>query len=183
MRRARATLALGANGLGPGAALVDRELRALNRDLSPLRDAHALVETLDRLLRGELAPQARTLLARARAPPPPRAPRRRAVRARTTRGWAAAAPCCRCCAPRCARCRGRNCSPDTGARRSRRACNAWPAPANAPAPAAATRTGTTGAGARGGCRSNSARSRAPGSVRTRRSSTSARSSGSARRRT
>ncbi|ALN55502.1 hypothetical protein GLE_0143 [Lysobacter enzymogenes] len=66
LRRARATLALGADGLGPGAALVDRELRDLNRDLSLLRDAHALVETLDRLLRGELAPDARRLLARAR---------------------------------------------------------------------------------------------------------------------
>lgn len=66
LRRARATLALGGAALGPGAALVDRELRDLNRDLSPLRDAHALVETLERLLRGELAPDARALLGRAR---------------------------------------------------------------------------------------------------------------------
>jgi len=66
LRRARATLALGGAGLGPGADWVDRALRDLNRDLSPLRDAHALVETLDRLLRGTLAPEARPLLARAR---------------------------------------------------------------------------------------------------------------------
>ncbi|QWP77391.1 CHAD domain-containing protein [Lysobacter sp. K5869] len=67
LRRARATLALGGAGLGPGTELIDRALRDLNRDLSQLRDAHALVETLDRLLRGAaLAPEARTLLARAR---------------------------------------------------------------------------------------------------------------------
>jgi len=67
LRRARATLALGAHGLGPGTQLIDRALRDLNRDLSPLRDAHALVETLDRVLRGAaLAPPSRTLLARAR---------------------------------------------------------------------------------------------------------------------
>lgn len=66
LRRVRATVALGAAALGPGAALVDRELRDLNRDLSRLRDAHALVETLERLLRSELAPDARALLGRAR---------------------------------------------------------------------------------------------------------------------
>lgn len=67
LRRARATLALGADGLGPGTQLIDRALRDLNRDLSPLRDAHALVETLDRVLRGAaLAPDSRTLLTRAR---------------------------------------------------------------------------------------------------------------------
>lgn len=66
LRRVRATLALGGAALGPGAALVDRELRRLNRDLSELRDAHALVETLDRLLRLPLETEVRTLLRRAR---------------------------------------------------------------------------------------------------------------------
>lgn len=50
LRRARAALALGADALGPGAALVDRELRRINAGLSSLRDAQALVETLDRQL-------------------------------------------------------------------------------------------------------------------------------------
>jgi hypothetical protein len=49
MRRTRATLRLGGD-LGPGARLIDRKLRRLNRGLSALRDAHALVETLDRLV-------------------------------------------------------------------------------------------------------------------------------------
>lgn len=67
LRRARATLALGGEGgLGPGAALIDRELRRLNRDLSGLRDAHALVETLDRLLRAHADSDLRALLSRAR---------------------------------------------------------------------------------------------------------------------
>lgn len=48
LRRARATLALGADALGPGAAMVDRELRRINDGLSSLRDAQALVETLNR---------------------------------------------------------------------------------------------------------------------------------------
>ncbi|WP_300621467.1 CHAD domain-containing protein [Dokdonella sp.] len=51
LRRTRATLALGAPVLGSGAHLIDRELRRINRNLSRLRDAHALVETLDRLHR------------------------------------------------------------------------------------------------------------------------------------
>ena len=50
IRRTRAVLALGRATLGPGAAPIDRELRCVNRSLSPLRDAHALVETLDRLV-------------------------------------------------------------------------------------------------------------------------------------
>ncbi|MGJ7904830.1 CHAD domain-containing protein, partial [Lysobacter sp. 1R34A] len=66
LRRVRATVALGGGALGPGAALVDRELRRLNRNLSVLRDAHALVETLDRLLRLPLEAEVRTLLRRAR---------------------------------------------------------------------------------------------------------------------
>lgn len=49
IRRTRAMLSLGANTLGPGARLIDRRLRKVNRRLSPLRDAHALVEVLDRL--------------------------------------------------------------------------------------------------------------------------------------
>lgn len=66
LRRARATLALGGAALGPGAALVDRELRRLNLDLSALRDAHALVETLDRLLGSHTDAELRPLLQRAR---------------------------------------------------------------------------------------------------------------------
>ncbi|UJB19382.1 MULTISPECIES: CHAD domain-containing protein [Lysobacter] len=66
LRRARATLALGGAALGPGAALIDRELRRLNRDLSGLRDAHALVETFDRLLRSHTQADIRPLLLRAR---------------------------------------------------------------------------------------------------------------------
>lgn len=66
LRRARATLALGGTGLGPGAALIDRELRKLNDGLSALRDAHALVETFDRLLRQHSDADIRALLARTR---------------------------------------------------------------------------------------------------------------------
>lgn len=50
LRRVRATLALGSPALGPGAALIDRELRRMNDRLSKLRDAQALVDTLDLLL-------------------------------------------------------------------------------------------------------------------------------------
>jgi hypothetical protein len=50
LRRVRATLALGAPTLGPGGALLDRELRRMNDRLSKLRDAQALVDTLDLLL-------------------------------------------------------------------------------------------------------------------------------------
>ena len=50
IRRARAVLALGDTTLGPGAELLDHELRRLNRSLSSLRDAQALVGVLDRLL-------------------------------------------------------------------------------------------------------------------------------------
>jgi len=49
MRRARAALALGDPVLGPGAVLLERELRRVNRGLSELRDAQALVEVLGRL--------------------------------------------------------------------------------------------------------------------------------------
>jgi hypothetical protein len=50
MRRVRACLALGGDSLLPGAAMLDRELHQLLRDLSSLRDAQARVETLDWLL-------------------------------------------------------------------------------------------------------------------------------------
>ena len=49
IRRARAMLSLGKSALGPGGRLIDHQLRDVNRRMSPLRDAHALVETLDRL--------------------------------------------------------------------------------------------------------------------------------------
>jgi hypothetical protein len=51
IRRARAALSLTRDALGPGARWLDDELRRLNDRLSPLRDAHALVETLARLRR------------------------------------------------------------------------------------------------------------------------------------
>lgn len=66
LRRVRATLALGADTLGPGAALVDRELRRINDGLSSLRDAQALVETLDRQLAIGHATATMRLLRRAR---------------------------------------------------------------------------------------------------------------------
>ena len=50
LRRARAVLALGMPALGPGAELLAREFGRLNRRLSKLRDAQALVEVLDRLI-------------------------------------------------------------------------------------------------------------------------------------
>lgn len=49
LRRVRATLALAQPALGPGAELVDRELRRIIRGLGDVRDGQALVETLDRL--------------------------------------------------------------------------------------------------------------------------------------
>lgn len=66
MRRSRAVLALGVDALGPGARLIDRALRKANRGLSDLRDAHALVETLDRLLERGADEAARVHLQRAR---------------------------------------------------------------------------------------------------------------------
>lgn len=50
LRRLRATLALGGSALGRDAPAVDREVRRINRRLSTLRDAHALVEAVDRLI-------------------------------------------------------------------------------------------------------------------------------------
>lgn len=66
IRRLRATLALGGTALGPAAAVLDRELRRLNRGLSPVRDAQALVETLDRLARQHGSEEEHELLRRAR---------------------------------------------------------------------------------------------------------------------
>lgn len=57
LRRTRSALALGGNALGPHTARLDRDLQRLCRGLSRLRDAHAVVETLERLL-AEAAPAA-----------------------------------------------------------------------------------------------------------------------------
>jgi CHAD domain-containing protein len=66
LRRTRATLALGAAMLGPGAELIDREIRRINRKLSKMRDAQALVETLDRLIDKGKSPETLPVLRRAR---------------------------------------------------------------------------------------------------------------------
>ncbi|UHQ19307.1 CHAD domain-containing protein [Lysobacter sp. KIS68-7] len=66
MRRTRATLAMGRTTLGPGARVVDRALRRVNRSLSQLRDAHALVETLDRLADKQQDAATQQILQRAR---------------------------------------------------------------------------------------------------------------------
>ena len=78
LRRTRATLALGGSALGPGAKLIDRELRHINQQLSRLRDTQALIETLDRLIQRESSIDAVLLLRRARRA----AARARAARAR-----------------------------------------------------------------------------------------------------
>jgi CHAD domain-containing protein len=62
LRRTRAALNLGNGILGPGAALIDRGLRRINTGLSDLRDVHALVETLERLLEGKLDDETRQWL-------------------------------------------------------------------------------------------------------------------------
>ena len=66
LRRARSALALGDGILGPGVGLLDRELKRINTGLSSLRDAHALVETLDRLLKRTRKAATQQLLAQAR---------------------------------------------------------------------------------------------------------------------
>ena len=78
IRRTRAMLALAESALGPGGRLIDRQLRRANRRLSTLRDAHALVETLDRLGLHERDESKCLLLERARRS----AIRRRAAMAR-----------------------------------------------------------------------------------------------------
>jgi CHAD domain-containing protein len=50
LRRTQATIELGGSALGSGARLIDRELRRVNRSLSKLRDAHAMLHALDQLL-------------------------------------------------------------------------------------------------------------------------------------
>lgn len=66
MRRARAALMLARPALGAGAELVERELRRANRSLAALRDAHALVTTLDRLALKAHTHEETLLLRRAR---------------------------------------------------------------------------------------------------------------------
>jgi CHAD domain-containing protein len=66
LRRVRAVLALGAGLLGPGAELIDREVRRVNRRMSKMRDAQALVETLDRLLKRAKSQDELPVLRRAR---------------------------------------------------------------------------------------------------------------------
>ncbi|MFC3550739.1 CHAD domain-containing protein [Lysobacter cavernae] len=66
LRRTRATLALGDRALGPGYVLLDRELHRINDGLSALRDAQALVETLERLLARKRAAATRQPLQQAR---------------------------------------------------------------------------------------------------------------------
>ena len=65
IRRTRAMLGLVRTMLGPGGRLVDRELRRMNQRLSPLRDAHALVQTLDRLRTKARNDRTRSVLAHA----------------------------------------------------------------------------------------------------------------------
>ena len=66
LRRVRAVLALGAQVLGPGAELIGREVRRVNRRMSRMRDAQALVETLDRLLKRAKSQHELPVLRRAR---------------------------------------------------------------------------------------------------------------------
>lgn len=66
MRRVRAALALGAAALGPGARLIDRETRRVNRSLSTVRDGQALVEALERLGTQQPTAAAERLIQRAR---------------------------------------------------------------------------------------------------------------------
>lgn len=66
IRRSRAVLRLVGTDLGAGTAWVERELRRANRRLAMLRDAHALVETLDRLLHRSSAQAHALKLRRAR---------------------------------------------------------------------------------------------------------------------
>lgn len=66
LRRTRAVLALGQRVLGPGSDLIDREVRRVNRRLSAMRDAQALVETLDRLFAKSKTPETTPVLRRAR---------------------------------------------------------------------------------------------------------------------
>jgi hypothetical protein len=62
IRRIRATLDLGREKLWPGAAAAFDELRNLCRGLSLVRDAHAVIETLDRLFKQSKDPDMRVVL-------------------------------------------------------------------------------------------------------------------------
>lgn len=66
MRRVRAALRLGGTVLGPASRVLDRDLQRIIRSLSSLRDAQALVETLDRLIRKRTSDDDGRLLRRAR---------------------------------------------------------------------------------------------------------------------
>ena len=66
IRRIRAVLMLGADVLDRDGRRLERGLRRVSRGMSELRDAHALVETLDRLLPKASDHDARRLLRRSR---------------------------------------------------------------------------------------------------------------------
>lgn len=66
MRRTRATLKLCAASLGRGAEWIDHGLQQANRSLSALRDAHALVQLLERLADKAHDEDTRRVLQRAR---------------------------------------------------------------------------------------------------------------------
>ena len=66
LRCTRASLALDARARAPGGMLIDRELRRINRSLSVLRDARAVVATLERLAKEHNAAGSSSLLQRAR---------------------------------------------------------------------------------------------------------------------
>lgn len=65
IRRTRAALMLTETALGAGTSIVGRELRHVNDTLSTLRDAHALVATLDRLAAKAAEPEDALVLRRA----------------------------------------------------------------------------------------------------------------------
>ena len=81
IRRIRAVLVLGADVLDREGRRLEWALRRVNRGMSELRDAHALVETLDRLLPKASDHDARGLLRRSRRA----AAQRRARLGRSTR--------------------------------------------------------------------------------------------------
>ena len=66
MRRVRSTLRLGGTDLGLLSRILQRAIQRMSRSLSPLRDAQALVETLDGLIRACTSDDERRLLRRAR---------------------------------------------------------------------------------------------------------------------
>jgi CHAD domain-containing protein len=65
LRRVRATVAIGGKEFGPAGRAIDRELRGINRALSPLRDGQALVEVLQHMRRHCQAPEEEALMRRA----------------------------------------------------------------------------------------------------------------------